>query len=73
MRVKISETRQAREPFVDAGVVLHRAGAERIEARVDAEVPRGELREVPDELELWHLREAWRRLAAELVGDLYLR
>src|SRR5581483_8592102 len=45
-RVQIAETREADEPLVDAGVVLHRARPEWIEPRVDAEVARRELREV---------------------------
>ena len=37
-RVQVAEARQPDEPLVDARVVLHRAGAERIEAGVDPEV-----------------------------------
>ena len=37
-RMEVAEARQADEPLVDARVVLHRAGAERVEAGVDAEV-----------------------------------
>jgi hypothetical protein len=64
------EAPERREALVDPRVVLHRAGAERIEARVDAEVARGELGEVSDELELRHLRKPRRLAAPELLGDL---
>src|SRR5262249_46031442 len=70
-RVEPRESRERRQAFVDPRVVFHRAGAEGIEARVDAEVARGELGEVADELELRYLRQA-RRVAA--AGRLrYLR
>ena len=72
-RMEPREARERREPLVDPRVVLHRAGAERIEARVDAEVAGRELREVADELELRHLGEARRLGAAELVGKLRRR
>ena len=42
-RMEVREAGQRHEPLVDARVVLHRAGAERVEARVDAEVARREL------------------------------
>src|SRR6202008_298965 len=54
-------------------VVLHRARAERVEARVDAEVARRELGEVPDELELRHLGEPRSLLATEVRRDLRRR
>ena len=66
-RVQVAEARQPDESLVDARVVFHRAGAERIEARVDAEVARRELREVAHDLRLGQLREA-RRLAAGEFG-----
>ena len=62
-RMEVAKPGQRHEPLVDARVVLHRAGAERIEAGVDPEVPRRELGEVADQLELGNLRQA-RRLAA---------
>ena len=43
-RMELREPRQPDEPLVDARVVLHRAAAEGIEARVDPEVARRELR-----------------------------
>ena len=72
-RVEPREPGQRREPLVDPRVVLHRAGAERIEAGVDAEVARRELGEVADELELRHLGQARRLGAAELLGELRRR
>src|SRR5438477_8605133 len=47
-----SEALETRHPFVDLRVVLHRAGAERIEAEVDVIVPRREPREVPNDIDL---------------------
>ena len=61
-RMERREAGERREPLVDARVVLHRAGAERIEAVVDAEVARRELGEVADELELGDLGQARRLL-----------
>ena len=71
--MQVPEAGKHREPLVDARVVLHRAGAERIEARVDAEVARRELREVPDDLGLGELGEPRRNLAAQLVRHLRRR
>ena len=34
-RMNVAEARQPRQLFVDAGIMLHRAGAERIEPGVD--------------------------------------
>ena len=53
------------DALVDPRVVLHRARAERVEARVDAEVPVGEVREVAHDLVLGELRQARRLLAGE--------
>ena len=39
-RVQVAEAGRTDDALVDARVVLHRAGAERVEAGVDAEVPR---------------------------------
>ena len=58
------------DSLVDPRVVLHRAGAERVEAGVDAEVPIRERREVPDELGLADLGQSRRALAAELRRHL---
>ena len=70
MRVKIAESRQRGQQLVDPRVVLHGAGAERVEARVDAEVAGGELREVAQQLRLRKLRKPWRLPPAELGRDL---
>ena len=57
-RMQVREPGQPDDPLVDARVVFHRAAAERIEARVDAEVARRELREVAEHLRLGELRQA---------------
>ena len=69
-RMDLREAGEHHQPLVDARVVLHRARAERIEARVDAEVARRQLGEVADELELGHLRQARRLGAAEFLRHL---
>ncbi len=71
--METGEPRERREPLVDPRVVLHRAGAERVEARVHAEVAGRELGEVADELELRHLGQARRLGAAELFRNLRRR
>src|SRR5437763_11213278 len=71
--MQASETRERSEALVDPRVVLHGAGAEWIEAGVDAEVARRELREMADELELRHLGEAGRLGAAQVARDLRRR
>ena len=62
-RVKVGEARVADHDLVDARVVLHRAGAEGVEAGVDAEVASRQLGEVTHELELGRFRKP-RRLGA---------
>ncbi len=52
------EAGQARDPLVQLGVVLHRAGAEGIEAEIDRRVPGGEACEVADDVHLRHLGQA---------------
>ena len=73
VRMEVAEARQVDDPLVHARVVLHRAGAERVEARVDAEVAVGESREVADELGLRDLGQPRRLPAGELLRDLRLR
>ena len=68
--MEVAEARQVDDPLVHSRVVLHRAGAKRIEARVDAEVAVGQAREVPDELRLRDLGEPRRPPAGELLGDV---
>ena len=65
VRVQVGEPGQRDHALVDARVVLHRAGAERVEAGVDPEVPIGEIREVADDLVLGQLGQARRLLARE--------
>ena len=67
VRVQVAEARQRREALVDPRVVLHRAGAERVEAGVDSEVARRELGEVPHQVRLGELGQA-RRLGARELG-----
>ena len=57
-RVEPEEAGDPRRPLVDLGVVLHRARPERIELRVDAEIPLREPDEVAERLGLAHLGEA---------------
>ena len=70
VRVEVAEPGEPGEPLVDARVVLHRAGAERVEARVDAEGAVGERREVTHDLRLGDLGQARRRRAGEPVREL---
>ena len=51
------EALDAGDELVDARVVLHGAGAERIHAEIDGVVPGGEAREVADDLDLAQLGE----------------
>ena len=70
VRVQVREAGQPRGALVDARVVLHRAGAERVEAGVDAEVAVGEVREVAHDLVLGQLGQARRLLAGERRRNL---
>ena len=54
-RVGVREARQARQRLAESGVVLHRAGAERVEAAVDTEVAMGESLVVAHDVELREL------------------
>ena len=62
-RVRRGKASQSRDLLVDLRVVLHRAGAERIEAEVDRGVPGREPREVPDHVHFGELREPFEILA----------
>ena len=55
--MRLGQALDARDRLVDARVVLHRAGAERIHAEIDGVVPCGEPREVADDLDLAELRK----------------
>ena len=70
MRMQVREAGQPRGALVDPRVVLHRAGAERIEAGVDPEVAVGQVREVAHDLVLGQLGQARRLLAGERGGNL---
>ena len=69
-RVHVAEAGQRDDALVHARVVLHRAGAERVEARVDPEVAGRQLGEVADELRLRELGEPRRLGTAELGREL---
>src|SRR5581483_8084095 len=69
-RMQARESGQPDDPLVDARVVLHGAAAERIEAGVDPEVARRELREVPEHLGLRELRQTRRPLPPQLLRHL---
>ena len=66
-RVRRGEAGQPRHALVDLGVVLHGAGAERVEAEVDRGVPGGQAREVAHDLDLGELGQA-RQVVAHGVG-----
>ena len=61
--MRLGQAFDARDHLVDARVVLHGAGAQRIHAEVDGVVPGGEPREVADDLDLAQLGQHGRRLA----------
>ena len=65
--VTVGEAGQPRDLLVEPGVVLHGAGAERIDAVVHAVVPLGEAREVADDFHLAQLGQG-REAAALQVG-----
>ncbi len=64
-RVQVGEAGQARQRLARLRVVLHGAGAERVEAGVDAVVPGGEVGEVADHLQLGQLRHAGQPVLAQ--------
>ena len=67
--VQARVTRQRRDPLVEPRVVLHRAGAERVETAVEVEVATREPVEVADDLRLGDLRQPRRLLAQQLGRD----
>ena len=54
---------EARDEFVDARVVLHRAGAERVHAQIDRVVPRGKPREMADHFDFADFGKSLDRVA----------
>ena len=54
-RMRHREAGRARDLFVEARVVFHRARAERVQARVDRHVQLRQPGEVPDHVDLGHL------------------
>jgi hypothetical protein len=68
--VEVGEAVDARDPLVQARVVLHRAGAERVHAEIDVVVPRRDAREVAHHVGLGHFRQAFQVVfAAQGGGD----
>src|SRR5450759_4506982 len=65
VRMQAGEALQTADHLVDPGVVLHRAGAERIAAALDAEVERRQVREVTQEVQFADLGETRRGRAAQ--------
>ena len=68
-RMERGEAGQSGGPLVDLGVVLHRARAERVEARVDRVVELRQVDEVADDLGLVELGQADRRRAPVRLRD----
>ena len=71
-RVQAGVAGQRRDPLVQPRVVLHRAGAERVEAGVEVEVAAREAVVVADDLRLGDLRQARRLGAQQLRRDQLL-
>ena len=71
-RVQPGVAGQRRDPLVEARVVLHRAGAERVEAAVEVEVAPREAVVVADDLRLGDLGQVGRLGAQELGRDQLL-
>ena len=71
-RVQPGVAGQRRDPLVEPRVVLHRAGAERVEAGVEVEVAPREPVVVADDLRLGDLGQARRLGAQQLRGDQLL-
>ena len=72
-RVQAGVAGQRRDPLVEPRVVLHRAGAERVEAGVEVEVAAREAVVVADDLRLGDLRQARRLGAQQLRRDQLLQ
>ena len=71
-RMKLRVTGQRRDPLVQARVVLHGAGTERVEAGVEVEVPAGEAVVVTDDLRLGNLGQLGGFLAQKAGRDQIL-
>ena len=68
--VGFGDALEAGDELVDAAVVLHGAGAERIHAEVDGVVPGGHAGEVADELDLGELGHDAEVFAGDVAEDL---
>ena len=66
-RMQVGHAGQGGQPLVPLGVVLHRAGAKRIEIRVDGHVALGEIDEMTDKVNLGHFRKRRRRVFRSLM------
>ncbi len=71
VRMNPTQAFRASDQFVDARVVLHGAGAERVHSQVDRVVPSGEAREVADRIHFAHFRKA-SDLGAHIPGAEHL-
>ena len=71
--VGFGDALEAGDELVDAAVVLHGAGAERIHAEVDGVVPGGHAGEVADELDLGELGHDAEVFAGDVAEDLLRR
>ena len=71
-RMRLGQPGQPRRPLVDLRVVLHRARPERIEVQVDRLVEVRQPVVVAQQLELAHLRQAWRVLPKDRCRQLRL-
>src|SRR3712207_4540285 len=71
--MKPREAQDRRGGFVGAGIVLHRAGAEGVEVRVNAPVFAGEVGVVTDHGRLVHLRQPWLLFAPGLLRQHLLQ
>ena len=69
-RMPIQEAKLAGRPMRTARVVLHRAGTQRIELRVDGEVPGREVGVVPHHLQFGCLRQPRGRLAQAALRQI---
>ena len=71
IRMQVGEAGHAGDALVPLRVVLHRAGAERIEVRVDAHVELREVREVAHDLRFAELGQGRGRAASAAAGSSF--
>jgi hypothetical protein len=68
-RVKAAVPRKCGNPLMEAGVVLHRARAKRVETGIKVNIALADLGVVPDQLRFGHLRKSGWLGAQELCRD----